>query len=177
MLSTLIGSYKPHAKVVSNRLVLSLPDAQEPVLWSVELEQEKSVVLKLDTSKDGVFSLVRDNGKATPTIIASYDKKGPAMTALMKATKALNKARSGQGQRGWLTTTLAILGVVFIISSIGISAYIYNGFSKRHDGQAPQSTASVPQQQETVPQLKEPFNPNTTGVPLSADDFFNSKLR
>ncbi len=87
------------AKVVDGKLILSLPGAQTPVVWQMDLDQAKSSALEvLDKGEASTLSLKTLSGKITE--IASFAARDQAVNALMDASKALENAhgqiRSGE---------------------------------------------------------------------------------
>ncbi len=81
------------AKVVDGSLILSLPDAVNPVVWRMELGHVKSLALEIGSSKDGNMHTLRvKTPKGEQHEIASFTQKSQAMDTLMAVSAALQSA-------------------------------------------------------------------------------------
>ncbi|MCB1557493.1 MAG: hypothetical protein KDJ50_01055 [Alphaproteobacteria bacterium] len=87
----------PHAKVVDGILILSLPDADSPVVWQMEVGQAKSSAMEVRPAdqNNSSYKLVLKTPRADVLDIASYSKKEDAVRALMTVSEAMENA---QGQ-------------------------------------------------------------------------------
>ena len=56
-------SKNPSANVVDNSLVLSLPNALNPVVWRMELAKAKMSAIEIREDKIGDFALILKNPK------------------------------------------------------------------------------------------------------------------
>ena len=167
----MFGHYKSSAHVKDGRLVLSMPDAETPVVWVMDLNDATTSVLRLESDKQGFYVIKKHGGKTAETI-AVYRNRKPAVRALDKSTKALDSARSLRGQGGGssrLTNILlGILFVWFVLFRLGnldlclIQLAIYPFI--KDDIAAMQAQQAAAQEQQSATQ------PDAVGVPLSADD-------
>lgn len=83
------------AKVVDGILILSLPDALNPVVWQMELGQTKSSAMEVRAQADDSFLLVLKTPLQDVQNIAIYNTRALAVAALLTISKALESA---QGQ-------------------------------------------------------------------------------
>ena len=119
MFGRITGSYKDKAKISGSKLVLSMPNAVTPCIWTLDLDASDSAVLRLDSGENGLTHLVHDHGE-TAEIIASFHAKGPAIRIMMQAAAAIGKyerqgaAKTGKGF-GFLKRLLILLAVLFVI--------------------------------------------------------------
>lgn len=91
MLQHLTGGYKSSAKVAGGTLVLSLPDAIQPVVWRMDLNTAKSSAIEVRGAEAGQYDVVLKTPKADAHVIASYEEKLKATRALIAITKAMRK--------------------------------------------------------------------------------------
>jgi len=84
----------PSAKVSDGRLVLSLPDAETPALWMMDLNDAATSVLRIETDRQGFYVIKKHGGKGAAETIAVYRDRMAAGRALDKASRALEKARN-----------------------------------------------------------------------------------
>ncbi len=92
MIQNLTGGYKSSAKIVDRTLLLSLPDAIEPVVWRMDLGTAKSSAIEVRANDNGQYDLVLKTPKTDAHLIATYDFKIKATRALMMVTGAMSKA-------------------------------------------------------------------------------------
>ncbi|MCB1537550.1 MAG: hypothetical protein H6865_04830 [Rhodospirillales bacterium] len=88
----------PTAKVADGRLILSLPDAETPALWMMDLDEARMAVLRLEHDAKGFFVIKKHGTSAgaktqTAETVAVYRDRDRGLRALATATKALEKAR------------------------------------------------------------------------------------
>ena len=84
--------YQSSAKVVDGNLILSLPDAVNPVVWRMELGGVKASALEVRTDASGAFLLTLKTPKGEVHDIAPYAERDSAVAALMRASAALQNA-------------------------------------------------------------------------------------
>ena len=175
------GNNQVSATVADNHLVLSLPNAVEPIIWRKSLDKIGSATfeVKKSTTK-GQYNLTLKKTKTTSETIAKFDNKDDAFAALNAASEAFHgnnitpkaqrsvntnqqqveyHAPKDSGGKKWLLVLIAALLV--------IGLYIYMG-KIMPTQQIITNTSSTPATNSSVPAA------DTTGVPVSADDFFNS---
>ncbi len=81
------------AKVVDGNLILSLPDAINPVVWRMELGSVKASALEVKKNpSDGSFVLMLKTPKGEVHDISPYMDRAAAVTALMRVSTALQSA-------------------------------------------------------------------------------------
>lgn len=91
----LINGATSNAEVVDNHLVLSLPDAIEPVVWRMALEKIDTASFEVKPQKDNdQAKLVLKPKKGAAEVIANFETKTAAVDALMIASKALQRGSS-----------------------------------------------------------------------------------
>ncbi len=186
----LTGRYGPSAKVTDGRLVLSLPDAETPAVWIMDLNDAATSVMRLENDKQGFYVIKKHSGKAVAETVAVYRDRKAGERALVKATHALEKARE-LGLRKALDGRPVIirpasrlarafnvfLFIWFVLHITGGDTMLYKiFFTSRLDDRAAaigaieraQEEAQQPQQQAAP---AAPVTAKTTGVPMSADDF------
>jgi len=173
------GGNNASASVVDGKLILSFPHAQTPVVWQMDLTQAKSSALEVVKAEKGkTFSLTLKTQKGEKVDIAQFENREDAIDGLMAASKALENAhgsiqlaanedqkiavahaprkKSNKGQ--WITGILAVLALIVLFGMWGENA-----------PRGPQSiqTAAGPTGQAVAPAAQ------SSGVPVSADDFLN----
>ncbi len=172
------------ARVVDGKLILSLPGAQTPVVWQMDLTQTKSSALEArhDTETD-IYTLTLKTPRGETIEIAPFTNKELAVEGLMAASNALENAQ-GQirstsaefpandqrtppspetkkkgGGKKWI---IGIISIIAIIVLLNIWA-----------SQIPRHPSSLQAQQAASTQ---PSNPRqTSGVAISADDFLSAQ--
>ena len=177
------------AEVVDSHLILSAPDAIEPIVWRMALEKIGTAAFEVKAdNKAEKFKLVLKPKKGTAEIIATFSSKEEAVEALiaashamqappqnMTSSKNLNTVRKSSGSTYQGTTEetniqkqssgkwLIVLCGLFLVAGL----YLYlnslmptaTAIGKASTGQ-PNNIITDPSQ--------------TTGKPVSADDYFNS---
>lgn len=176
----------PSAKVVDGKLILSFPNALKPVLWQMDFAHVKASALEVDQTKEGkkeIWALNLKTTKGDTVEIAPFETREDAVRGLLAASKAL-EAASGQinpvanatsssnpaphytghttKKRRWPTIVLGLIACfTFFLWYSTIPRPI------RDSGlAAPNRTATATTGSSEAP---------TTGVPMSADDFLNSR--
>lgn len=85
--------YESAAKVVDGNLILSLPDAVNPVVWRMELGSVKASALEVKPAADGSsFILSLKTPKGDVHDIAPFANRDSAVRALMRVSAALQGA-------------------------------------------------------------------------------------
>lgn len=82
----------PSAKIVDGVLILTLPDAQSPVVWQMELGQTKSSALEVREEQDRGFILILKTPRQDVQEIATYAARDAAVRALVTVSQALQNA-------------------------------------------------------------------------------------
>ncbi|PZQ46638.1 MAG: hypothetical protein DI551_04835 [Micavibrio aeruginosavorus] len=87
------ADYTSSAKVVDGNLILSLPDAINPVVWRMELGSVKASALEVRPHTDGTFLLSLKTPKGEVHDIAPFTTRESAITALMRVSAAMQGAQ------------------------------------------------------------------------------------
>src|SRR5688500_11156310 len=95
LIQSVTGGYASSAKVVDGALILSLPDALSPVVWRMDLGHVESSALEVRPQDNGTYMLTLKTPREDLHNIAPYSSRGPAVKALMAASRALEH---GQGR-------------------------------------------------------------------------------
>lgn len=181
MMNAILGNTCSHAHVSGSKLVLNFVDAETPVVWVIDLQANPTLLLKVEEADNGLFVLQKvtgSNGTNTVEDLAYYKKRGHAMRAMDKATKALGHQKcSGFGAMKCLVklaTVIIIAGLVYTQWD-NITSYIPNtNMSTSEQSTASQNTE--PRETATQPAPVQPSkNPAAVGVPMSADDFLKAR--
>lgn len=166
------ASLRSSAKVVDGNLIISMPDAKDPVVWRMALGEARAAALEVQTRGDEHYVLVLKYPKGDAIDIAPFDTKKAATGALMAVSQAMQNAQgrlssarhhSAQpaiddaaprrsGGWKWLLPLGAILLALIIFARSG--------------PQLPVDAQTAPQ---GAPETATPQN----GVPQSADSFLN----
>lgn len=81
------------ARIVDGRLILSLPHAERPVVWQMDLAQTKSSALEIRQSEDGSrHLLVLKTPRGETMEIAPFTDPADALEGLMAVTAAFESA-------------------------------------------------------------------------------------
>ncbi len=83
----------PTAQIVGGKLILSLPNAINPVVWQMDLAQAQAAALEVN-EKGKKFILNFKKGDGESTEIAPFETKAEAVDALMKASAALTQIQN-----------------------------------------------------------------------------------
>lgn len=179
------------AEVIDNHLVLSFPEAIEPIVWRMSLDKigSASFEVKQDSNSEQTKLILKPK-KGTTEIIACFSTKKEAVEALMVSSKALQHSSStppsshqekvivqnSQDPNESHETVvikktsptsekqkwfIALLGALIVI---GLYYYLISLIPETiQDFNNPASATSISS------------NPTeSTGVPVSADDFLGS---
>lgn len=165
--------YESSAQVVDGNLILTLPDAINPVIWRMELGNVRTSALEV-RANDNHYLLALKTPKGDVHDIAPFENKDRALYALMQVSKALGKAegkiapqlataqphilqaqspavKTGNGLK-WISALGTIIILIFLFSyaaRLSPDGEVLGGVSEQTT--APSGSASQ------------------TGVPLSAD--------
>lgn len=198
-------SYGASARVADGRLVLSLPDAETPALWMMDLNDAATSVLRLETDRQGLYVIKKHGGKGAAETIAVYRDRHTALDALNKASRALEKARSvrhNMNGRPVIVRPASIIGRIFtyllffwfILYLMSLDqlliASVFDVFSSPEAPVTATSTSNG-MLDPPVPSLEvpgdimggidapaaEPKAPTPSGVPVSADDFLRGQVQ
>lgn len=183
----LTGRYGPTAKVADGRLVLSLPDAETPVVWVMDLMDAATSVIRLESDKQGFSVLKKYGGKGAAETVAVYRSRKKAENALVKAAHALEKAKDsrlhvGPNAQPVIIRPASLIGRVFTFFLyvwfavyLGMMMYGYLGMFLGMDAasQAVQQSM-LQQQQDTAKPAPQPA-PVQDGMPMSADEFLKQQ--
>ncbi len=94
--------YESTAKVVDGNLIISLPDAVNPIVWRMDLSSVKASALEVrQPQADGLHILTLKTPKGESHDIAPFASRDLAVRALMRVSAAL------QGAQGHMTTSTA----------------------------------------------------------------------
>ena len=86
--------YESSAKVVDGNLILSLPDAINPVVWRMELGSVKASALEVKPlAAEGTFLLSLKTPKGEVHDIAPFQTRDQAVRALMRVSAGLQGAQ------------------------------------------------------------------------------------
>jgi len=82
------------ARVVEGKLILSLPEAIKPVIWQMDLAQAKASALEVSENADGAgYRLMLKTPRGESVEIAGFTARDSAMKGLMAAGSALENAQ------------------------------------------------------------------------------------
>jgi len=167
------SEYESSAKVVDGNLILSLPDAINPIVWRMELGSVKASALEVRT-QENKFTLLLKTPKGETHDIAPFETRELAVRALMRVSAALQGAQgkiapgaspsaaanSGANSEGgsskWI---IALVGVAIVIV---LFSYVNSMVPRGTDG-----TAITSSEQEQS-------SGGGSGVPESADALLGS---
>ncbi len=170
------------ARVVDGKLILSLPGAQTPVVWQMDLDQAKASALEVRSDdKKGLYTLSLKTPRGAADDIADFTSKDEAVDGLLAASAALENAhgqirpsggvnmtpsnsnapqaqpKKSGGWKKWLLALVVLIGLWFLFT---LSATILPQAPGTYTG------ASTEQAAESAQSARE-----SQGVPVSADDF------
>lgn len=196
--------FEPKAKVVDGVLILSLPDADSPVVWRMELGKTKASAIEVRAENDNgetVHALIVKTPQSDVYKIGTYTDKTNATRALLALTEAMNNAQgqlrpalpavisNGQGRHvsqkrgvlGWIFQTLkwvfalvCLLSFLYLASIIG--PVVVKGISQNLQlGMPTSEIKTTAQSTQEVPAASTPAPKIKSGAPVSADDFLNSR--
>ena len=167
-------SKKPHAQIINNTMVLSLPDAMTPVVWVFDMNETKSFFVKIEQNDAGLFVLqkiVTSSKKIED--IAYYSERKQALCAMgLIARMDTKKALAPSDVLAKFGKILKLSVMILLAALISyLVFYLYDPLDER--------IASVNNgETETTVSNNQPSissNTDAVGVPMSADDFLNKK--
>lgn len=171
------------ARVVDGKLILSLPGAQTPVVWQMDLDQAKASALEVRSDdKKSIYTLSLKTPRGNADDIADFTSKEDAVDALLAASAALENAHGqirpssaagmtpsnsnapqGQAQKSggwkkWLLAFVVLIGLWFLFT-LSSTMMPQDPGAYTTGSSADQAAASAQSARESQ------------GVPVSADDF------
>lgn len=173
------NDYESSAKVVDGNLIISLPDAANPVVWRMELGSVKASALEVrKNDATGMHVLTLKTPKGELHEVAPFETRDAAVTALMRVSAALQSAEgkiapsivavnpSGASARPvfqkpdgsaakWLLALAGVLVVIFLFSYLA------------HIAPDAETASSAPGEETATTITGEPNVEN--GEPQSAD--------
>lgn len=178
-LNKLQNNKSTSATVVDGHLVLSLLNAQDPKIWRMALDKIGTASFELKPDKDGKDTkLVLKPKKGTAEIIAIFDTKENALEALTLASNALSHGEKEKAKIETKTKSVSnnytdmpapvklskkwmvlLLGACFIIA---LYAYMTSLMPER-----------IYEFEQSTTQNNQSGTSQSTGVPLSADEFLS----
>lgn len=186
LIQSVTGGYASSAKVVDGTLILSLPDALSPVVWRMELAQVETSALEVRAQDNGTYMLTLKTPREDLHNIAPFASRGPAVKALMAASRALEQ---GQGRsrpvsaanddkaappahvtynirKGGIGKWLAVLAVIVLIVIM---------MNVRNHMQPPTGSLTGGGMPTASSMMGGDSPARTTGVPVSAEDFLRAR--
>ncbi len=163
------------ASIAGGKLILSLPDAESPVVWQMSLDnaQASAFVISEDKKKK-IFSLVSKDQDGKEISIADFKQKDDAVAVLMQASEVLQSGVSAvdgminqnvaaapkdKSDRYGALIAFALIVVVFAVWMISASSNIQDVTG---------SNSMVQSDLNVAPR-------DSSGVPVSADDFLSNQ--
>lgn len=174
-----MSSKKSNVSIVDGKLILSLPEAETPVVWQMDIDAAKSAAFTVEEDKKQklfYLTLKADDGKEQK--IAPFKEKDGAVAVLMETSSILQNAHGkikhtaantnapvekqdkGEKMGGVLAVLLivALLGVWMISASMSrISDTGGVGYQASSEGVSLGTSSE------------------STGVAVSADDFLSNR--
>ncbi len=173
-------------KIVDGKLILSLPTAQTPVVWQMDIEKAQSAAFTVQENKKAKnFALILKTQDGTLDEIAPFDDKESAVEILMQTSAALQNGH-GQINRPLIKSSpdknattqdsnkksdklgaMLAAALVFVLVLIWIMSAAGPGRIGESGGVQNQSASLTA---ENLGNARE-----SAGVPVSADDFLNNR--
>ncbi len=168
-----------NVKIVDGKLILSLPEAQTPVVWQMDLNKAQSASFTvIENKKENNFTLVFKSDDGSTDEIAPFDEKQTAVEILMATSNALQNAHGKIKPAANNNTNTssekktdklgAILAIALVFVLIGIWMLSAAGSGRIGEGGVNPSTASTSFGGASDPR-------QSSGVPVSADDFLSNR--
>lgn len=167
-------------KIIDNKLILSLTDAEMPVVWQLDLEDAQSAGFTVEEDKrKKKFALLLKKSDGAAEEIALYKNKDDAVEILMETSDALQSAQGNGGgnaavansnssAKGSSDNIGALLALSLIIILIAVWMLSASGNFAQIDGNF--AGADLATTSNTPADARD-----SSGVPVSADDFLNSR--
>lgn len=182
-LDNLTGGYSSSAKVTNDTLIFSLPDAQSPIVWRMELSDIKAAAFEIQNKDDGNHMLVMKTSKKDPQEIATFNNNAKALKALMSVSQAMEQAYNAKSTianddiNGGIATantappakksgaiTAGIIGILIL-------ALLIFGLTQI----GPQTIGPGTSSSNSVANSESENGTKTVGVPVSADAFLKNR--
>lgn len=187
VMENITGNYTASASVVDGTLIISLPDALNPVVWRLDLGQARASAIEVRERDGGTFMLTLKTPRGDVNDIAAFSTRGKAVTALMAVSRAMEQsrgqtrgvandpaaytpsqlpvpvkstARRGKGGKNILAGLVAVVLIVILLGTL-MSLSPVPSSSLRNASPAA-GNAAMPGQPPS-------------GVPVSADDFLQGR--
>lgn len=206
----IFNSKKASARITDNSFILSMPDAETPAVWIMDLSETATNVIRLELDKQGLYVLKKHGGKTAAETIGVYRSRKLALRTLAVITDTLDKARKSDNAKAskLQRNLLIILFIWFVLFRLGdIDTLLMNAALSpwiKTDTQTQASAEDMPDyeryldniinnmspeehvrvfgvtpeeraaQSNQTPKAKAP-DPESVGVPLSADDFLQHR--
>lgn len=186
LIQSVTGGYASSARVVDGTLILSLPDAVSPIVWRMDLAQVETSALEVRALDNGVHMLTLKTAHEDLLQIAPFASRGPAVKALMAASRALEQGQgrsrifaTGQEDKAatpahvtynirkggvgkWLAGLAAIILIIVLLN-------IKTGM------QPPTGSLTGGGMPTAASMLGQSAPDRATGVPVSAEDFLRAR--
>jgi len=169
--------------VVDGKLILSLPNAQTPVVWQMDIEKAQSAAFTIhENKKKKSHALVLKNQDSEVDEIALFDSKEGAIEILMETSAALQNAQgqitagspANSNNNSSLTGATASkeeggdkLGAFLALALVVALIFIWSVSSSVPEKISGTSNASSASSDVDARQ--------SSGVPVSADDFLSKR--
>lgn len=173
-------------KIVDGKLILSLPEAETPVVWQMDLDHAKSSAFTVQEDKKAKnFTLVLKTTDGSIEEIAPFKTKEDAVEILMETSNVLQNAHGQikpvsvvQNAAGGQPAATADkdegsdkLGAVLAVALIIVLIFVWTISSSGPTGTLEQSA-----QNANTNALSGNVDPRqSSGVPVSADDFLSNR--
>lgn len=176
------------ASVVDGKLILSCPNAVTPVVWQMDLSDVKASAMEV-LEDEGNFTLNLKTAKGERLKAATFATREDAVAGLMAASQALENAQgrihasaaANEDAPAQAKTPLTPvlkkrrrnrfvisgLGVLLLIVMIGMWNAVVMREPRSFPQELPRASAAAPAAAGGAA--------NSSGVPVSADDFLNSR--
>lgn len=160
---------QPQAQCTDNILILSFPNAIDPIVWRMDVNEIKTASFEIQSLKDkDGFQLFLKPKTGQEEIIACFNDKDTAFEALMLASDALHNDNAGikkqkkrketkENKKGSGKWWLLFWGVIIV------SALYFYMINLIPSTKSFKTTTSYNNNEQINSQ-------DTTGVPVSADD-------
>lgn len=171
------NDYESSAKVVDGNLIISLPDAVNPIVWRMELGSVKASALEVRAhASDGTFLLLLKTPKGDIHEIAPFAAKDTAVTALMRVSSAMQGAegrlapatasiattplhapqpvfhKPDTGAVKWLLALAGVLALIFLFAYLAKSSPSLEGAGVPMADTATSTATGAPNSESGLPQ-------------------------
>ena len=174
-------------KIVDGKLILSLPDAQTPVVWQMDLQHAQSSAFTVQEDKKAKnFSLVLKTGEGKAEEIAPFETKEQAVEILMETSEILQNAHGQIKPVSVVASTGAAapvaaaqkeegsdkLGAILAVALIVVLVFVWT-VSSSGPTRTTQGTSAESASASTLSGNVDARQ--SSGVPVSADDFLSNR--